>query len=77
MLTLPPDTKIRINGFYYRMVDPTFVKEGDRVLDLRDGCHGICDKRIDDRIAIRDGCVIELAVPLEHVKLLEPIGSEN
>lgn len=77
MINLHPNTKIYIDGFYYRMVSSEFVKVGDRVLDMRDGTHGICDFRSGDLIAIKDDDVVEAAVPLSKVKLLELIVSEN
>jgi len=79
MIELPSNAKIRINGFYYRMVEPDYVREGDRVVDMRDGTHGICDMIHSDgnHIAIKDGSVIEVGVPISRIKLLDPIAASN
>jgi hypothetical protein len=70
MLKIPLDIPIRIHDLLYKQIETTDVNVGDLVLDLGDFTFGYVDMRKGDKIAVRDGCVTELGVPISRVRKL-------
>lgn len=71
-MNIPIEVPVRVHGLLYKQVETTDIKEGDLVLDLRDGTYGYCDMVKGDSIAIRDGWVSEVGVPISSVRKLIP-----
>lgn len=70
LLKIPMDTIIRVHGILYNQTEPLDLKEGDLVLDLGDGAYGYVDMIKEDKIAIKDGRVAEVGVPISRVRKL-------
>lgn len=67
--------KVRIENLLYEMkLDTKVLQVGDRVLDMRDGTHGVVDLiQRNGKIAVRDGNVIEGNIEPERLIKLSPI----
>ena len=73
-LTKLKNSKIRIYGRIYVVSEETNFVIGDIVLDRGDGAHGIIDDIQGELCAVRDGCAIELGVPLNRLIKLKNEG---
>lgn len=73
----PLDALLRIDKILYQQVVTNNIVKGDLVLDLNDGCYGVCDWVYKDMIAIRQGIIVELGVKISRVRKLIPSPFTN
>lgn len=81
MLEIPITAIININNRKYQQVT-TVPKKGDRILDLRDGCHGRClmKHRKSNHIVVGPDIpsyMSEVGVPVERVRKLVLIRNKK
>ena len=66
---------VSISGLPYFVAKNQVIAVGDVVLDRGDGLHGVIHMIIGDKAAVRDGCAVELAVPLSRLVKLERVNA--
>lgn len=71
-----PTTRFRVEGAMYVASTRTPV-EGDLVIDKKDGLYGWVETIIGNRAAVKQGFVVELAVPLKQLVVLTPAETKK
>lgn len=73
------ETLIRIKSTLYKQTEPRDIKVGDLVFDIKDNTYGTIDMIYEGgtHVAIRDGWVVEVGVPVDRVRILTPFEESN
>jgi hypothetical protein len=74
LIIIEPSAYIFFDNIHYK-ISYEKPKLGDLVLDRKDGTVGYCDFILDDRIAIKEGNIVECAVPMDRVYKLQMVVS--
>lgn len=73
LVELQEDTVVRIKDITYGIANRS-PEVGDMLLDRRDGLYGICEMfNGKNYVAMRDGCFVDIAVPIDKIYVLKII----